>query len=62
MTQYQVQTQSVEVAGVTRHVGDILDAAIFADAPILTEQQIAEGLVAKTEIESLLSTGHIIAI
>lgn len=62
MTQYQVQNQNVEIGGITRHIGDTLDETIFAPAPELTEQQVAEGVVAKSEIESLLSTGHIIAI
>lgn len=57
---YKVVNQVVEIGGERRQIGDIIDASMFNPAPELTEEQIVDGLVATTEIESLLSTGHII--
>lgn len=60
MATYKIQNQKVEIGGKTRQIDDVLDESEFAPAPVLTKEQISQGLVAKSEIESLLSTGHII--
>lgn len=56
MTTYKVQNQRVEIGGITREIGEILDASIFRLAPTPVE---GEPFIVG-EIESLLSTGHII--
>ena len=63
MAQYRVKNQAVEIGGTkTYQPGDVVDESVFRPAPELTEAQIADGIVAKSEVESLLSTGHIEAI
>jgi len=59
MAQYKIIDQAIEIGGKTYQPESIVDESIFAPAPVLNEIQIAEGVVALTEIESLLSTGHI---
>lgn len=56
MTSYKIQNQRVEIGGITREIGEILDASVFRPAPTPVE---GEPYIAG-EIESLLSTGHII--
>ena len=46
----------MEIGGITREIGEILDASVFRPAPTPVE---GEPYIAG-EIESLLSTGHII--
>ena len=53
--QYIVQNQRVEIGGITREIGEVLEDTVFAPAPTPVE---GEPYVLG-EIESLLSTGHI---
>lgn len=62
MAKYQIQNQRVEIGGKTREIGDVLDETEFAPAPVLTKEQEAQGIESKTEVVSLLSTGHIIEV
>lgn len=60
LKKYKVVNQVVEVGGERRQIGEILDASMFNPAPLLSEEEVADGRVALSEIESLLSTGHIV--
>lgn len=60
MAQYKIQNQAVEIGGKTYQPDDIVNESKFSPAPVLTEEQLADGLVAKSEVESLLETGHIV--
>lgn len=61
MAQYKVMVEGrLEVGGIVRNFGEVLDESVFAPAPEVTEGQKADGIVSHpSEIESLLSTGHI---
>lgn len=56
MTTYKVQNQRVEIGGTTYEIDTVLEASVFRPAPTPVEgEPYIPG-----EIESLLSTGHII--
>lgn len=62
MKKYKIVDQAVEINGVKYYPDNEVTADKFASAPKLSKEQIANGLVATSELESLLSTGHIIEI
>lgn len=62
MKKYKVVDQAVEINGVKYYPDSEVTGDKFGPAPKLNKEQIANGLVATSELESLLSTGHIIEI
>lgn len=55
-TKYKVVDQPVEISGTTYKVGDVLTAGDFKPRPKNAPEE------EKSELESLLDTGHIISV
>ena len=56
MAQYKVVNQRVEVNGVTKEIGAILEESDFKLVVAVPE----EGVKAYSELTSLLATGHVV--
>jgi hypothetical protein len=69
MAKYEVVNQSVEINGVTRRVGEVIDGSDFRPLPKeaeernekITDKMVEKGEVReKSELDSLLETGHVV--
>lgn len=57
---YKVVGQAVEIGGIKREVGQKLGSSCFNPAPTLTEEEIADGREAVSELDSLIASGHVV--
>lgn len=55
MKKYEVVNQKVEIGGIVRNIGDILYDSMFRPG----EMNTAGEIIQISEVDSLLSTGHI---